>query len=292
MKFFLFVVIGLISLKTYSQDTIRKVFFPIEHYKNSGEKLTKQDSLKFKFHNGDTLVEVSEAYITAQNSSENGKVRVPYEPKDSLFLEIYKNVVYNNQKENTRKEFMRYWKDSVKIYFEPSVPDFQARELMNFASHISSDIDSLNIVRVANPEESNFKVYFLNAENNTDFEPRINGNGYYINWNEKSQITSGFLKVNSARVKSKKHQLSLLKFHFLKSLGHFKNSETLDCKSYLSACNTPREITKMDLDLLKYHYSYGICKGVGLQTFENLHSQMQAKLKEEPNAKLFLIHSE
>lgn len=104
-----------------------------------GNTVTKKDSLNFIYRNNDTLVLMPSDYSFA-------RISVEYEPKDSLFLEIYKDIVYNNNSKAT----MKLWKNDIKIFFDSSVPKKHSRELMNFADEISSGIDSLNILKVDN----------------------------------------------------------------------------------------------------------------------------------------------
>lgn len=274
---------------SYSQDTIVRNYIPISNYKEAGNKITKKDSTNFRFYNRDTLVQVSADY---KSTIDKNKVKVPYEPKDSMFLELYKNVVYNTDSFSGKKLFMRYWKDSVKVYFEPSVPPVHANKLMQFANNISNDIDSLNIKRVDNADDSNYRVYYLNSEHNKDFEPRILGkSGYYAHWNGRNQIYKTDLKLNTSLIQKDSYKMELLKFHFFRSLGYFQSSKKLACKSYLSACRKPRELTSIDLDLLKYHYSYGVCKGVDLEEFEKLHADFRELKKKHKNIVLEVVHT-
>lgn len=249
------------------------------------------DSTEFLFKDNDTLVSVP---LDFDPFAGKNMVKVEYEPKNPEFLKIYKNAVYNTDKSDGSKERMRYWKDHIRIYFDKSVPVSHTKELMDFAQKISEGIDSLNISRNFVREKSNYLVYYLNKDHLTDYDPRIANSkgGYYISWNKKQQIYDGKLKINTELVNSEKYQLSLLKFHFFKSLGHFKSSSQLDCSSYLSACNTQRKISPEDLEILKYHYSYGVCKGTDLESFTELTSSMNERLKKDPNAKLYVVHHE
>jgi hypothetical protein len=57
--------------------------------------------------------------------------------------------------------------------------------------------------------------------------------------------------------------------NFIRSLGYFyAQPNYLDCTSYFSSCPSDKKIWKKDLEILKYHYSYGICKGTDLIVFE------------------------
>ena len=294
MKYFVFFLILLFTVNASAQDTtVVRRYVNINYFKESGKELTKQDSLNFRIHGKDTLVLVPEDF---QTFAKEGTVEVKYEPKDSAFLERYKNVVFGNHIKNIRKnQTMKLWKEDVKILFDSSVPQEHKQELLKFASEISSGIDSLNIYEVATREDANYFIYYRNSEDGFDFEPGIVNppGGYYIHWNEKQQIDRGVLKVNAYHLKSSDAQLDLLKDQFLGSLGHFHDSPVFPCGSYFSRCRADEKMFgEMDKEILKYHYSYGICKGVDLETFEKLHKRMKERLKEDPNAQLFLIHSE
>ena len=263
---------------------------PIQQYLKIGKPLTKQDTINFQFKGRDTMVLLLPDLI---EDREKNHVRVEYEPKDSLFLEIYKDVVYGKPNSKTRNAHaMTYWKDEIKIFFASSVPIKHAQELMKFANEISSDIDSLKISKVGDKEESNFLVYYLNREHNTDYDPRITEDtgGYFIHWNGNHQIYKASLKINTEIAEDEDLQLQLLTYHFFKSLGYFKSSDTLNCESFLSSCRSFRNITAIDKEILKYHYSYGICKGVNLDTFEEMHKDMQNTMLKHPNAKVYVIH--
>lgn len=297
MKNVIFTLLLFFSFSTYAQDSVHlgsrtRTLVPIGYFKATGQTLTKKDSLSFLIRGNDTLVEVPEDFEGF--SSRNG-VEVEYEPKDSAFLEIYKNVAFGNQRENfDPSKTMKLWKDDIKILFDSTVPPEQRIAFMDFAEEISSGIDSLTIYETKDRAESNYFIYYRDSEDAFDFEIRIKNasGGYYVNWNKKQQLYRGVLKINTYYIKSPKHQFNNLKYHFLKSLGTFSDSEDLPCESYFSNCPVNREFTEMDYQILKYHYSYGVCKGVNMETFEGLHRNMKAKLEEEPTARLYVVHQE
>ena len=83
-----------------------------------------------------------------------------------------------------------------------------------------------------------------------------------------------------------------MKSYFFKSLGYFKLSNKYKCESYFSNCfSNNKNITNFDLSLLKYHYSYGICKGTSLKTFNEQHKRAKQQLKKY-NHTISFIHSE
>ena len=80
-------------------------------------------------------------------------------------------------------------------------------------------------------------------------------------------IYQGRLKINTLTTHSHLEDMVLLKYYFFLSLGYFSNSNQVEPKAYLSTSRKIRKLTPIDLELLKYHYSYGICKGTDLATF-------------------------
>lgn len=290
--FFIFSFI-LFSCSSFGQDSIPKrgvkKFVSLKVYENIIGKTT--DTTEFRYKDGDTLVRVP---MDFEPFDPETMVKVRYEPKDSIFLDTYKDVVYNTEIEVDSTNRMKYWKEEVKIFFDKSVPVSHSTELMRFAETISKDIDSLKISRNFEREKANYLVYYLNRENNIDYDPRITGKtgGYYVSWNGKQQIYDGKLKINTEKAESEKLQLNLLKYFFFKSLGYFNSSKDLSCKSILSSCRNLRELTGKDIEILKYHYSYGVCKGETLKNFSNQTRRMQQVLEKDPNAQIFVIHSE
>ncbi|WP_298524737.1 hypothetical protein [uncultured Christiangramia sp.] len=290
MKKLIILLVIMMTCQGYAQDTIglrrSRKYIPKTAYLAQFKSIP--DTVDVRYIKGDSMVQVPMDYDPFR-----GKKQVRYEPKDSAFLNTYKAVVYDTENKVDSSRFMRYWKDELRIYFDKSVPEDDARFLMNFAEKLSREVDSLKISRNFIREKSNYIVYYLNEDHKTEHEPRIgNKSGYYVSWNGKSQIYKASLKVNTAVVTNNLLKENLLKYHFFKSLGYFASSKDLNCESILSACNSYRRLSDEDLELLKYHYSYGVCKGQSLKSFTQLTNSMQEKLKEDPNAQLFVIHAE
>lgn len=296
MRQLLIVFMFLFCCTVFSQETmagkrLSRTYINIKTYKEKGPPLTKQDTIDFMIEGKDTLVLVSKEFVEELTAVDSNQVRVPYAPKDSLFLETYKNVVFGTRPNS--KSTLKVWKDDLKIYFDKSVPKLHTVALMDFAEGLSSAVDSLNLTQVSTREESNYLVYYLNDENDEDFEPRIDKktSGYYVTWNGKQQLIKAVIKVNAENVKSQNLQIASLKFNFFRTLGYFGESSEFECRSYLSKCPVIRSLTQEDMDILKYHYNYGICKGTNREDFEDIHANMKKTLKTHPNSKLFIVHT-
>lgn len=293
MKQTLFILIIFFSLNSFSQQKKnesvphKNIYIPLKIYKKEFKKpLTKQDSLNFKFSDSDTLVLVKN-YIRPKG------VSVPYEYKDSTFLHYYKKIAFNHKNDSlSKKTTMKYWKDDIKIFFSKSVSRKTKKEFMDFAESIDKKIDSLTVFEVKRVEDSNYIIYYFN---DFEYESRMvnyKNSDYYMYWNGKNQIYRNTIKLDSKLFFNEKLRLYELKKFFLKSLGHFNFISDFDCSSYFSNCySKEKTLNLLDIELLKYHYSYGICKGTDLETFEEQHKIAKETLKKH-NHKINFFHSE
>ncbi|WP_034059104.1 hypothetical protein [Lacinutrix jangbogonensis] len=163
---------------------------------------------------------------------------------------------------------------------------------MVFANSLVNKIDSLNINVVKNVEDSNYIIY-----NSGDFEYEsrmINNKAseYYMYWNEKSQIYKTSVKIITSINFNEKLKLIALKKLFFQSLGNFKFNNMLECSNYFSGCfNENSTLSDFDFELLKYHYSYGICKGTSYKTFMAQHKKGKEVLKKK-NSRIMFFHEE
>ena len=295
MKLLASILFFFFSLLGYAQQSIiKKSYVKYKDYKTmKGNKDMYLDSIGFKIINNDSLVEITAMDI-------KGSVSVPYEYKDSLFLKEYKKLVYNkdNQKLKAivgKQPMMRYWKSEIKVYFDSTVSNENRRELTRFFKYIDKEVDSLNIAVVNNKSKSNYFIYCVNKPDDINWEQRISSQtgGYYVSWDGKQRLFNCTLKLDTQKIYNSKQQLIALKKDFLFSLGNFYAIKDRDCKSYFSTCfSLDKELTADDLELLKYHYSYGICKGTDLETFENNHKNAQEELQKNPKHRMEFLHRE
>ena len=73
-------------------------------------------------------------------------------------------------------------------------------------------------------------------------------------------------------------------------LERFLPNEELSCNSYFSNCYSDNKIlTEKDMELLKYHYSYGICKGTTRKIFEEQHKRAKDAIKNK-NSRFDFFH--
>jgi hypothetical protein len=240
----------------------------------------------FIIKDGDTLIRVDNKAF-----HKNG-VSVPYEIKDSVFLENYKDIVYQKYHfKKPKKEIrLRYWKKEIKIYFTKNIDKKVRNEVKKFAKFLAKNIDSLNISFVNKLEKSNYLIYGINSDNDYNYEPRIKNNkvSYYAFWNNKQQLYSAKLQVDSRVYKNKKDLILKTKKMFLNSLGMFNWSYRLPKEGYFSLkYYKNKEFTDLDLEILKYHYSYGICKGMTLKLFEQAHKNAKDYYKKTGKQILF-----
>lgn len=296
MKYFLSFLLSFSIFTCFSQNLdqannpYRSPYVSYSGYKSmKKEGKMKIDSIGFFIKDKDTLINI------LGFDNKRGK-QVLYEPKDSVFLKRYKSIVYNNIYGKTKditKARMHYWKEEIKVYIDSTVPSKLGREMKKMFKLLDNQIDSLKITTVSRREKANCFIYFINKPTDIDWDKRIinQSDGSYMSWNGKQQIYNTSIKINSQMIFNENDQLMLLKKHFIWSLGYFYLQPNEDCKSFFSNCvSVDKILNDDDLAILKYHYSYGICKGTDLETFEENHKNAQKLLKENPNNKYFFTH--
>ncbi len=283
---FILVLILSISFSSVAQNTEikshRRSYLKLAEYKNKfPDKKIVFTKGKYQVYKNDTLILIEDkAYLN--------RVSVPYEEKDSTFLEIYKDIVYrkysNKESASRQKEYMRLWNRPIKIYFASSLDSYYKDVVFKAATSLSEKIDSLNISFVKEAKDANYVIYQIKDENPIQYTSKINNNNYidyYISWN-RNRIYDTALEVNLLKYKQfpKEIHANYILQNFYQTLGRFYKTNKLPCKSMFSVCNkSNKQFTEKDLELLKYHYSYGICKFTDLKTFEEIHNKTKAKLK-------------
>lgn len=284
------IILLFFSVNSFCQNhkRIHGTFLSIEDYKKKYLKRTiKFTPGNFLINNKDTLIlDDDERYLNA--------VPVEYEPKDSIFLETYKDVVfkkYNNVSKN--KVYMKLWKKPIKIFFDGSLDGYYRKKIENEATKLSNNIDSLHITFVKNKEESNYVIYQLDSLHKNTKTTNIRNNeyvDYYVNWNG-NKIYKAELEINLKKYGSLNKQIhaNYLLEYFYKSLGYFFSSSKLPCNSVFSTCRSNNKtLTEIDFEIIKYQYSYGICKFTNLEDFEENHKKAKEKLKK--SEKMIFLH--
>lgn len=288
MKNQLVVILFIFFQFNFAQERVTTVttsYLSINTYREMGFKLTEEDYLNLKIHQGDTLVKIP-ADFKAPPVSEGEQFNYEYKKPD--FLNKYKEVVFWK-----KGQTIRLWEDEIKIYFDPSIPPKHQAALLDFALGLSAAVDSLKITRMDDKEEANFIAYYTNSENTFNYEPELKGqkSSYYLHWNHRQRFEKGFVKVDTDQIKNPEYQIANLKYNFFRSLGMFGDSEAFGCESYFSNCPVIRSLTPTDMEFLKYHYSYGKPQGVDKAGFEKFTAQMQEIYDRDPDAKIFISSS-
>jgi hypothetical protein len=273
------IIIFFLSTSSYAQKTHtthkKHVYLTLNSYNQKyNTSFNEIDTKLIILRAKDTLV-LDENYVAP-----NG-IKVPYEYQDSTFLQYYKKVAFNHLKDSiSKKTKMRYWKDDIKVFFSKSVSNKTRKKLMSFTKTLAKDIDSLNIYETKKVEQSNFIIYYFGDYEYESSMVNNKSSDYSMYWNGKSQIYKNAIKLDSKAFFNEELRLYELKRLFLQSLGYFKFINDFDCESYFSNCfSVNKHLTELDLALLKYHYSYGICKGIDLETFEEQHRNGKESLK-------------
>lgn len=277
----------------FSQDTIveaKQHTFKIERsYMNiktfrkiQKRALTKSDSLNFMFKDNDTLVLLTQ-------KDESKLVSVPFEYKDKNFLKIYKSVAFKKSNDK-KKSYQRYWKEPLRIYLSESISKKRKTNFINFANKITKGIDSLQVEFVKNLNDANFVIY---QKGDFEYEKNLkNLNSDYYIWWDQNKINRGFIKIDPEINFNDNLYGEALNKLFIKTLGRFEFTNLIDCSNYFSNCDTSsKKFSKLDYELLKYHYSYGICKGLDEESFDDFHARANEHKKKFPNIPYRISHT-
>lgn len=151
------------------------------------------DAIDFKIIQKDTIITVT-GYKTKG-------VKLPYEKKDAIFLDRYKEIVYNKKYQNEMQRVlptMKTWKNEIKIYFNKSINRHTVKKFIEFTKYLHQKVDSLKISLVKNKQKSNYFIYGMESVASVNLDPRILvKEGYYLEWNNQQNIYSCSLKLNT-----------------------------------------------------------------------------------------------
>ena len=288
-KFFLFSFIFLITWFFNAQNKngkpITRTYVKLSDWKKLNNRpLTKQDSLNFLIRNNDTLV-------LTENIQRPGGVYVNYTYKDSTFLDLYSRTAFKLKNDSTDyKKTTRYWKKPLKVFFADNLSRSVKKDFKKFAKSTIDLIDSLTIDFVRKVEDSNVIIYY---EDDYDYESKMNkkqNSGYYMHW-DRSKISKLSIYVDNTYFFSDKLRLMEIKRLFIMGLGHFQLLDGFSCDSYFSKCiSQEKKLSEIDIELLQYHYDYGICKGTDFKTFKEQHARAKKILKASPNNRMRFFH--
>ncbi|NJB35405.1 hypothetical protein [Croceivirga sp. JEA036] len=273
-------------------NNIQEIPIPYSNYKElkKNSKLSLGDSIGYFISNKDTLIRIKGGFVLNKKKFSN----VPYEYKDEIFLNTYVKIAFKatNLNDTISKNRMVYWKKPIKIFYTNTVPKTNRTTLNNFIKDTLNKIDSLDISIVNNKKFANYIIDFIDFKRDNQFKTisKNYNEGYFVVWNNKAQIIRGEIKIDTDKIENTGID-DILKWRFYQSLGNFKGIKNLPCQSYLSDCNTGRKILdKEALEILSYHYSYGICKGTGLKEFKESHKKAKEMLKFDKKNKLIFSH--
>jgi len=291
LSFFLLLFCHLfLSNNCFSQehktDSLIPTYVSIKYIEEDQRKLLLNYKVKnFIITNHDTLIKIQDVKHTKRNV-------VAYEYKDSTFLSQYKKIAFAHKKDSdSSKTSMKYWKDPINIFFSKSVKRRTKKKFMRFAKAITDQVDSLSISEVKKVEKSNFIVYY---NGDYEYESKLsqrNKTDFYMYW-RNNKIYKNAIRIDPNYYFNENLRLYKLKEYFIISLGRFRLSDDLSCENYLSDCYSDNKtLTELDLEIIKYHYSYGICKGIDFETFENIHKESK-EFFIKTNSLIYFVHPE
>lgn len=254
-----------------------QMYTTIEDFKQRYNRaLTAEDSLNMRHIDGDLMVLLTPADLKKYIASD-------FEYRDKGFLEIYKKIAFNPRfKASDNNVYITYWKEPIKIYFSESIPRGVRKQFTTFVTELTHDIDSLKVSFVSQARQAN---YFIYCSGDFEFEPKLIGRKieYYNYWNGRRQLYRTSVKLDKEFYFNDKLLLGSLTKLFVQSLGNFALTDAVDCDNHFSICESgEKKVSEFDRRILKYHYSYGICKGIDEATFDQLHQSALFHRKMNP----------
>jgi hypothetical protein len=286
-KFLVILTLLLVSQWSTSQDSLipkEEFYMSIKSFRQQVTDTMNLEYINYIIRDGDTLI----PYRRTVNETDE-LIKAKYILKDTTFLNIYKSIAFRSNKTNDPKH--RFWKDEIKLFFGKSVPRKHQRFLMRFIKRNLNDIENLNITKTKKLEDSNFIIYYdgdFEYENKfeNDYTSRVL---YQINWNN-NRINKSRIKLYPEFFNKEEQLLGELARTFINNLGYFYESSQLGCDSMFSDCTQPVErLSKIDKEILKYHYSYGFCVGMSLESFEEQDNMAREFYRLNPGSDYFIL---
>lgn len=247
------IIFFFITINCFSQKSTNEICRSYKSIKDvKDQNITLKNAIFLKH---DTLI-VSKKIIA-------NSYRVNFKNLDTILLNEYKNIVFGKEKHRLRyskeKKTIKRWNSVIKVYFDKSVSKYLKNELNSLFKELNKNIELLKITVVTSKETSNYFIYSINSKKNVELYPNIKskaGVAYNFLKNGHNIIYSGALRINTSIFYNKDQQSLKMKELFIGSLGIFNKSTSLPCDSYLSDCySINKELTKIDIDLLKIHYT-------------------------------------
>lgn len=259
-------------------------YMSIDSFRKKFSDTLDTSKMAVVIRNGDTLV----PYRISWSDKEN-LIKKKYILKDTTFVTLYKSIAFRAIS-NSKPQHM-YWKEDISIFFGKSVPKKHQRYLKRFIKKNLGDLEHLSISTTNNLDASNFVIYY---DGDFEYEGRFyndysNRTLYYSYW-KNNRIGRVNMKLTPEFFNSEELLLSELIRTFVINLGYFNESTKLGCESVFSNCIEPiKELTLIDKELIKHHYSYGFCVGVNLQTFEEQDDEAREFYRLNPDSDYYVL---
>ncbi|MFK5880042.1 MAG: hypothetical protein QM478_11190 [Flavobacteriaceae bacterium] len=261
----LFLSVYTFSNAQNSNLEINRIYKPIE-------RVQKKDSSYLKnaiFLKNDTLI-VTSSKIKNSFLLDLGVI-------DSCFIEQYKNIVFGDKeyRNKYKKKEIKLWTSTIKVFFAKNVKPYLKNEMLSLFEKIDYKIDGISIEVVNQKNKSNYFIYTIdNKKHTTELYPNINSKNdisYSLQSNNKNHFYFGALRINTNKVFNKKEQVYKMKEMFIRTLGGFTLSSSLNCNSFLSDCySISKELSENDIELINFHYKNIFDQEINYRTYEKI----------------------
>lgn len=286
LKYIVFFLLLTVTKELAGQDIPQSqtLYMTLANFRSKLPDSIDIDKLNYIIRGNDTLVPYKRTY------DKDKFERHKYILKDTTFISLYKEIAFRALKGENSKH--RYWDEEIKLFFGKSVPKKHIRYLLSFIKKNLKEVENLNVSRTNKVEDSNFIIYY---QGDFEYEGRFVNNldkpcEYYSYWT-RNTINRVSLKITPEYYANEKFLLSELLRNFIINLGYFNKLSTLDCSSIFSDCpEIITELSLLDREILKYHYSYYFCVGMDLKFFEEQNLMAREFYRVNPDSDYFVLY--
>ncbi len=186
------------------------------------------------------------------------------EEAKSYFQEIALGSEYGNSQDKTIKK----WVKDIYLFVPQNIPTHLNTELNKIINELNSLIQPIKIYKTNQIERSNLKLYIGTANEYIKAEPRArklaaNNLGlFYVYPNERGEIESGSVFLDTERLKAQDTQKHLLREELTQALGLMNDSEKYPNSIFYQKWSRTNEFSDLDKEVIKILYSPKIKSGL------------------------------
>lgn len=172
------------------------------------------------------------------------------------FQNTYNKIAFNPGSYSSDNLVIKKWNQDIKIYFEGDSLDYLKFAMDSLILKITPCINKLRINIVSKLADANYLIRVIDTSHNY-----YEQNGFYMNWTSGSNIYKCTLIIDRKTAFNRVEQLTSLRYNFVRSLGYFT---VVKLDNPINSCMYDQfiDVTDLDCNVLKFHYSDDIRSGM------------------------------